>query len=123
MANIRDCAGQYIKINKNSITIKTKEGKTCGVVKNVTPLLNMQPNKQIVYFKQIKIAGLHGKISLSNYVVVDNVLYLFRDMKSEIFHNKYGYFSEEEERNAKETLSYYNLAKEVGIEIIDCIYL
>lgn len=32
MAEIKDCIGKNVKISKGSITIKSEDGKTCGVV-------------------------------------------------------------------------------------------
>ena len=52
MAEIKDCIGKHVKISKNSITIKNEEGKTCGVVRNISSLADIHPNKQMVCFKQ-----------------------------------------------------------------------
>ena len=51
MAEIKDCVGKNVKISKASITIKNEEGKTCGVVRNITSLYDLQPNKQMEALK------------------------------------------------------------------------
>ena len=66
MAEIKECIGKRVKISKNSITIKTEDGKTCGVVRNTVSLYDLQPNKQMDYHKKIKQVGLHGKISIKD---------------------------------------------------------
>ena len=42
MAEIKDCIGKKVKISKGSITIKTEDGKTCGVVRNIVSSAIMQ---------------------------------------------------------------------------------
>lgn len=123
MKEIKDCIGKNVKISKNSITIKSDDGKTCGVVRNITSLYNMQANKQIEYHKKIKQAGLHGKISIKDCIIVDEIMYVFRNIKSKLWHEKYGYFSEEEKQKAQETEILYNMIKAAGIEVIECIYV
>ena len=56
MAEIKDYINKKIKISKNSITIKDDNNKTCRVIRNITSLYNMQPNKQIEYYKTLKQA-------------------------------------------------------------------
>lgn len=45
MADIKDCKGKKVKISRNSITIKGDNGKTCGVIRNIISVKDVQPNK------------------------------------------------------------------------------
>ena len=64
MAEIKDCNGKQVKISKGSITIKSEDGKTSGVVKNITSLYDLQANRQMEYYQKIRKLGLHGKSAL-----------------------------------------------------------
>lgn len=123
MAEIKDCIGKNVKISKGSITIKTEGGKTCGVVRNITSLYDLQANKQTDYYKKIKQVGLHGKISIKDCIIADGIMYVFRNVKSKLWHEEYGYFSEEEKQKAEETETIYNTLKTAGIDVIECVYI
>ena len=123
MAEIKDCIGKNVKISKGSITIKTDDGKTCGVIRNIVSLYDMQANKQIDYYKKIKQVGLHGKISIKDCIIVDGIMYVFRNIKSKLWHEEYGYFSEAEIEKAEEPETIYNALKTAGIDVIECIYV
>ena len=123
MAEIKDCIGKKVKISKGSITIKTEDGKTCGVVRNIVSLYDMQANKQMDYYKKIKQAGLHGKISIKDCIIEDGTMYVFRNIKSKLFHEKYGFISEEEKQKAEEMETIYNAIKTAGIDVIECVYV
>lgn len=123
MAEIKDCVGKNVKISKNSITIKNEEGKTCGVVRNITSLYDMQANKQMEYYRKIRNAGLHGKINIKECIISDGVMYIFRDIKSKIFHEKYGYMSEDERVKAEERQKLYDDVVAAGFEVIECVYV
>ena len=122
MAEIKDCIGKKVKISKNSITIKDENGKTCGVVRNTTNLYDLQANKQFQYYSKFRKLGLHGKINVKECIIQDNVLYVFRNIKSKLFHEKYGYITDEEERKAEEKEVLYNNIKNNGIEVIECLF-
>lgn len=123
MAEIKDCIGKNVKISKNSITIKNEEGKTCGVVRNIISLYDMQANKQFEYYKWIKSAGLHGKISIKDCIISDGIMYIFRDIKSKLYYKKYGYFSEDEKKRIEEIDMFYSDIEENGLKVIECVYL
>lgn len=123
MAEIKDCIGKHVKISKNSITIKNEEGKTCGVVRNVSSLADIQPNKQMDYYKILKKLNLHGKLPLATYIIANNKMYAFRNIKSKLFHEKYGYLTEDERERAEQLEDVYNALSEGGIEVIECIYV
>ena len=123
MAEIKDCIGKKVKISKGSITIKTEDGKTCGVVRNIVSLYDMQANKQMDYYKTIRKLGLHGKISIKDCIIADDTMYVFRNIKSKLFHEKYGFISEEEKQKAEETETIYNAIRTAGIDVIECVYV
>lgn len=125
MAEIKDCIGKEIKISKCSITIKSKEGKTCGVVRDTRKFKDIQPNKVSGYFHLLKQCGAWGNINfnIDNCIEKDGKLYAFRNMKSKIFHEKYGFFTEEERRNAEEQEIIYSALNKNGIETIECVIL
>lgn len=125
MAEIKECIGKRVKISKNSITIKAEDGKTCGVVRNIKSLYDLQPNKQIEYHHKLRKlgTGLHGKISIKDYIISDGIMYAFRNMKSKLYFEEHGYFSEEEKRKYEEQDAIYNTLREAGIEVIECIYV
>lgn len=62
MAEIKECAGQNVKISKSSITIKDGNGKTRGVVRNIISVQDMQLNKQTDYFHLFKKLNVWGEI-------------------------------------------------------------
>ena len=123
MAEIKDCIGKNVKISKSSITIKTEDGKTCGVVRNIVSLYDMQANKQMEYYKKIKQAGLHGKISIKDCIIADGTMYIFRNIKSKLWHEKYGFISEEEKQKAEEMETIYNAIRTAGIDVVECVYV
>lgn len=133
MAEIRDCAGKKVKISKHSITIKNDDGKTCGVVRDITSIKDMQFNMQFEYYGKLKKIALKEKISLKGInikdcIVKDGILYAFRDMEYEMFldkfRQKYGCFPDEnDEKKRKERDLQYKKLKELGIDVIECIFV
>lgn len=123
MAEIKDCIGKNVKISKCSITIKSDDGKTCGVVRNITSLYDLQPNMQMDYYKIIRKLGLHGKISIKNCIISNDTMYIFRNIKSKIFHEKYGCISENEIKHAEEQENIYNALRDAGIDVIECLFV
>ena len=123
MAEIKDCIGKNVKISKGSITIKDDDNKTCGVVRNIVSLYDLQANKHIDYYRKIRDIGLHGKISIRDRIISDGTMYIFRNIKSKLFHEKYGYMDDNEKQKAEEQESIFNTIKDSGIEVIECIYL
>ena len=121
MAEIKDCIGKNVKISKCSITIKSEEGKTCGVVQ----FHDIQTNKQMEYFHSLRKSGVwgSGNFDMDSCIEKDGKLYAFRNMKSKKFHEKYGYFTENEIKNAEEQENIYNALKDSGIDVIECIFI
>lgn len=123
MAEIKDCIGKNVKISKGSITIKAEDGKTCGVVRNTTSLYDLQANKQMEYYQKIRKMGLHRKISIKDCIIADGIMYVFRNIKSKLWHDEHGYFSDDEKQKAEEMETIYNALKTAGIDVIECIYV
>lgn len=123
MAEIKDCIGKNVKISKSSITIKNAEGKTCGIVRNIVSLYDLQANKQMDYYRQIKQAGLHGIISIKDCIIHNGTMYIFRNVKGKLFNEKYGYFSEDEKQKAEKHDDVYRHAAKSGINVIECLYI
>ena len=123
MAEIKDCIGKNVKISKGSITIKTENGKTCGVVRNIVSLYDLQANKQMEDYQKLRKLNLHGKISIKDCIISDGTMYVFRNIKSKLFHEKYGFISEEEKQRAEETETIYNTIRTSGIDVIECVYV
>jgi hypothetical protein len=123
MAEIKDCVGKNVKISKASITIKNEEGKTCGVVRNITSLYDLQPNKQMEYYRVIRNLGIYGKISIKDCIISDGIMYIFRNVKSKLFHEKYGYMNDYEREMAEEKERIYKIFKDSGIVVIECVYV
>lgn len=123
MAEIKDCIGKNVKISKASITIKNEEGKTCGVVRNITSLYDLQANKQMEYYRIVRNLGLHGKVSIRDCIISDGIIYVFRNIKSKLFHEKYGYVDDYEREKAEEQEKVYQTFRDKGIEVIECVYI
>lgn len=123
MAEIKDCMNKKVKISRGSITIKNDNGKTSGIVRNIINLYNLQPNKQIDYYKELRKLGVWGKIDIKNCIIKDETMYIFRNMKSKLFHEKYGYINDNEKQKAEEQESIFSTIKNAGIEVIECIYV
>ena len=123
MAEIKDCVGKNVKISKNSITIKTKDGKTCGVIRNTTSLYDLQANKQMEYYQKLRKQGMHGKISIKDCIISDGKIYIFRNIKSKLWHDAHGYITEEERKKAEDKEKLYNALRTAGIDVIECIYV
>lgn len=125
MAEIKDCVGKEIKISKCSITIKSEEGKTCGVIRDIRKFKDIQPNKASGYFHLLRKCGAWGNrnFNIDNCIEKDGKLYVFRNIKGKIFHEKYGYFTEDEIRNAEEQENIYNALKDARIDVIECVFV
>lgn len=125
MAEIKDCIGKNVKISKCSITIKSEEGKTCGVVRDIRKFNDIQTNRQIEYFHVLKKVGAWGSsnFDVDSFIEKDGKLYVFRNMKSKMFHEKYGYFTENEIKNTEEQENIYNALKDNEIDVIECLFV
>jgi hypothetical protein len=50
-------------------------------------------------------------------------MYVFRNIKSKLHYEKYGYFDDREREKAKEEDEIYDKIKNAGIEVIECIFV
>ena len=73
--------------------------------------------------QSIRYILMHGKISIKDCIIEDGTMYVFRNIKSKLFHEKYGFISEEEKQRAEETETIYNAIKTAGIDVIECVYV
>ena len=80
---IQELKGLRVKFSPRSITAKTPEGKTAGVVKGITFFQHLQPNRQVEYFSQIRKAGAWENGLISNVAVCDGKLYYFHDTNAD----------------------------------------
>lgn len=121
---ILECRGRKVKISRGSITVKGDNGKTCGVVRNIISLYNIQPNRQFRFYDELRHKGLNSmKIGLDNIIIKDDTLYFFRNISRKLFYEKYGCFSEDEKRSAEEQEILYKQITEAGYNVIECIYV
>ena len=74
MAEIKDCIGKNVKISKGSITIKAEDGKTCGVVRNIVSLYDMQANKKHIMQCYMIYRELH-KFQQRNLNILKKILW------------------------------------------------
>ena len=113
---IMDIKNQYVKLSKGSITVKGENGKTKGLVRGLTRFLDLQANKQIDYYKLLKNSCVWGnnKIDMNNCYILDNTVYLIRNM------NSYPYYNEEEKKCFDDM---YNKISEYGIVVIPCYFV
>ena len=112
--DIMDIINQKVIASKCSITVKDKNNKTKGVVRNLIRFKDLQCNKQIDYFKLFRSIGIWGnnKINIDNCYILDNNIYLLRNMKS------YKYYTPEEQTEYDNI--YQNIAQN-GINVINVI--
>lgn len=122
MAELKDCIGKNVKISKGSITIKADDGKTCGIVRNITSLYDLQANKQMEFYSRLRKLDVGRKISIKNIIIKDGEMFVFRSIKSKFHYEKYGYFDNAEKQRAEAEEKLYNTLSDAGIEIIECIF-
>lgn len=61
---INDITNKRISVSAHTITIKSETGKTAGMVRNISTLDNIQPNKQLDYSTKLRKAGLSREIMM-----------------------------------------------------------
>ena len=81
--DIKEIVGREIKINANSITVRNEEGKTCGVVRNVTSLYNIQANKQFDINSKLRKNGIRSMDFdiKKNILIKDDTVYFIKYLK------------------------------------------
>lgn len=120
MAEMKDCQGKLVKICKSSITIKDENGKTCGVVRDITRFSDVQPNKQFEIGSCLRKMGVAKWVDMSACVMKGTNFYFLRNVKSKLFHEKHGFFSDEEKQRYDKTNEAYEKITAAGLEVIEC---
>lgn len=91
--HISELENKYVKIGKTSITVvNTETDKTCGVVRNIRKFQDLQPNKQIKYFKDLRCAGVWGcsiEGVIDAVIIADDQLYYLHNLKPIEAYNEY----------------------------------
>lgn len=116
---ILDCTGKNVKISKGSITVKSDNGKTAGIVRDIRHFKDIQVNKQWEYFHLLKNAGLWGnkKIDLNNIIIKENTMYLFRNVYGMETLRKF-------DPECASRLDYiHSEAENNGIKVIECEFV
>ena len=111
---ISELENKHIKIGKTSITvINTENNKTCGVVRNICKFKDLQPNKQIEYFKSLRSAGLWGcgiAEIIDAVIIAENQLYYLHNLKpietyNKLFKGVDGWESEQRRAEERQTIA------------------
>lgn len=119
---IKDLNGRNIRISKNSITCKGDNGKTCGVVRNTTLFGDLQPNKRLNYFRKLRQHNIWGSkfVDCNKEVVIkDNEMYIFHNIHSRLFYEKYGFIAEGEKEKQEEKENFFSELKEAGVNVVE----
>lgn len=117
---IEELKNQKVKISSRSITCKDENGKTKGVVSGAVRFKDLQPNKAINYFNQIKSAGLWGNGEIDNVYISEGKIYYFFNLRPiEVYENVFvgesGCESEKEKYIQRKQLA--ENASKIGIVI------
>ena len=120
--NITDINENHIKISKNSITVKNNENKTCGVIRNIISLYDIQPNKQYEFYHELLSKNISAMdYGIKNILKKDDIMYFMNDIKLRQHHEKYGFFNESEKNKYLKRENLIKDIKEKGYNVIDCI--
>lgn len=125
---IIDLMNKKVKISKCSITVKDDKDKTCGVVRDITTMENIQANRKFEYASKMRKDGISTmSIGLKNIVIKDNTLYFFRNIKHKLFlleamEKHPEVFAEEWENEQKKETMYKNIS-DAGYQVIECIFI
>lgn len=80
--NINDINGKRVNVSAHTITIKSLEGKTSGMIRGVDNLYSMSPNKQFSYAQILTKSGVSRDVFmryLDKILIVDNQMYFLID--------------------------------------------
>ena len=61
---LKDISGKRISVSAHTITVKTETGKTSGMVRNISTLDDIQPNRQLDYSAKLRKAGLSRELMM-----------------------------------------------------------
>lgn len=86
---ISDIKNRKIKLSIHSITVKDDNGKTIGVVKNLTPWSELRTSEQIKYFRWLSEQGLFKPEYLKRLIMCDGSLYYLYDLNNLKMYERY----------------------------------
>ena len=121
---ITELENKRVKLSAGTITVKDEANKTRGMVRGIRQFAGAAPCVQSTHFKALKTSGIWGlENSILNRVyIVDNKLYLLRDLGYEDRYNRYfagrGFEADDKRFNMLQRV-YQNAEKE-GITVIPC---
>lgn len=121
--DITNINGKHIKISKNSITVKDDNNKTCGVIRNIISLYDIQPNKQCDIYHKLLNDGIRAMdYGIKDIIIKNDTIYFINNIKSKLHYDKYDFFDDNEKNKymAKERM--IQNIKTKGYNVIDCIY-
>lgn len=72
MAKIQDCVNNNVVVSARSITLKTDDGKTCGVIRGIESVYDAQPSHQFKYHTTLVKTGVDRNMWMSG--LLDHIL-------------------------------------------------
>ena len=118
-----DIENKRVKVSKCSLTIKDDNNKTCGIVRNISSLYDIQANKQCDIHLKLKKDGIIAMTyGIKDIIISDGNIYFLNDIRKRMHYEKYGFFDDTEKKKYEEREVLINSIKEKGYPIIDCIY-
>lgn len=122
--NIVDLNMCNVKLSRGTITVKDDAGKTCGMVRGLRRFLDLQPNMQCDFFKEVRASGLWGNPNADmNCLYVDgkSLFYLYNIRADEMYKK---YHLNQFEQDAKSYRGRQDLLKSIAeksnIAVIHC---
>ena len=118
-----DIENKRVKVSKCSITIKDDNNKTCGIVRNISSLYDIQANKQCDIYLKLKKDGIIAMTyGIKDIIISDGNIYFLNDIRKRMHYEKYGFFDDIEKKKYEKREALINSIKEKGYTVIDCIY-
>ena len=86
---ITEIANKAVKLSKHSITVKDEQGKTRGVVRDVTPFKELRTAEQMKHWKQLRECGLWCSGFMDYFIICDGEPYYLHNLKAIEDYKKY----------------------------------
>lgn len=77
---ITDIAGASVCVGKTSITVKRPDGKTCGIVRNVSRVCDLPPRIMADIWPTVKLSGVWGTAYSRRLLYVSGVVYYLHSL-------------------------------------------
>ena len=77
---IQDISGAPVCVGKTSITVKRPDGKTCGIVRNVSRVCDLPPRIMADIWPAVKRSGVWGTTYGRRLVYVSGVVYYLHNL-------------------------------------------